>query len=124
MGYTDTLPELDTIAAQAALLRGVLLIDVREPDEYADDHLAEAQLWPLSQWTVNPMSGQLEAGFPSAEQLAQAKAASDAGTPVLIICRSGKRSAAATLWLQQQGITQAANVSGGMLGWRETEGLC
>jgi len=34
------------------------------------------------------------------------------------VCRSGARSAQATLLLQQAGLTQAANLAGGMLRWR------
>lgn len=35
-----------------------------------------------------------------------------------VICRSGGRSAAATDMLQQLGVTNVANVSGGMLAWQ------
>jgi rhodanese-related sulfurtransferase len=38
--------------------------------------------------------------------------------PVAIICRSGARSARATLFLRQNGFDRVANVSGGMLRWR------
>lgn len=37
--------------------------------------------------------------------------------PLVIICRSGGRSARAALWLQQQGFTQVVSVRGGMLDW-------
>ena len=36
-----------------------------------------------------------------------------------VICRSGGRSAMATNFLHQQGLTHAANVEGGMLAWDE-----
>lgn len=38
--------------------------------------------------------------------------------PVVVVCQSGKRSALATLVLKKAGITEVANVAGGMLRWR------
>jgi len=38
--------------------------------------------------------------------------------PVVAVCRSGARSAQATVILQQAGIKDAANLAGGMLRWR------
>jgi rhodanese-related sulfurtransferase len=38
--------------------------------------------------------------------------------PVALICRSGARSARATLFLRQNGFERVANVTGGMLRWR------
>ncbi len=40
------------------------------------------------------------------------------GKPVVVICQSGKRSALATLQLKKGGVTDVANVAGGMLRWR------
>lgn len=39
--------------------------------------------------------------------------------PVVCLCRSGRRSAMAVTILQQAGITDVANISGGVLAWRE-----
>lgn len=36
---------------------------------------------------------------------------------IVIICRSGGRSARAALWLQQQGFTNVVSLRGGMLEW-------
>jgi glyoxylase-like metal-dependent hydrolase (beta-lactamase superfamily II)/rhodanese-related sulfurtransferase len=82
-------------------LRNVHLIDVREPQEFNDalGHAPGAVLIPL---------GQLPQRF---QEIPKDK-------PVAIICRSGARSARATLFLRQNGFDRVANVSGGMLRWR------
>lgn len=38
--------------------------------------------------------------------------------PVVIMCRSGKRSAVALYQLEQQGYTNLANLQGGILAWQ------
>jgi rhodanese-related sulfurtransferase len=82
-------------------LRNVHLIDVREPAEFNDalGHAPGAVLIPL---------GQLPQRF---QEIPKDK-------PVAIICRSGARSARATMFLRQNGFERVANVSGGMLRWR------
>jgi len=39
--------------------------------------------------------------------------------PVVIMCRSGKRSAAAIMQLEQQGFTNLYNLQGGILAWAQ-----
>ncbi|GAA4931271.1 rhodanese-like domain-containing protein [Mucilaginibacter defluvii] len=38
--------------------------------------------------------------------------------PVVVMCRSGKRSAAAIMQLEQQGFTNLYNLKGGILAWQ------
>ena len=42
----------------------------------------------------------------------------DASRPVVTVCRSGARSAQASLLLRKGGLTQVANLAGGLLRWR------
>ncbi|MCV2359988.1 MBL fold metallo-hydrolase [Paucibacter sp. TC2R-5] len=86
----------------AELAADVQLIDVREPAEFSDalGHIEGARLLPLSQLAAH------------AAELAAA------GRPVVAICRSGTRSAQATVLLQKSGLAQVANLAGGMLRWR------
>jgi len=74
---------------------GVVLLDVREPDEHTAGHPPGARHVPLS--SLLP------------EQLAAAGA-------VWCLCRSGRRSATATADLRAAGI-DARNDTGGMLAW-------
>lgn len=81
------------------------LLDVRESAEFTDalGHIEGAQLLPLS-------------------QLAARVSELDPQRPLVAVCRSGARSAQATVLLQKAGFKQVANLSGGMLRWR-AEGL-
>jgi rhodanese-related sulfurtransferase len=42
----------------------------------------------------------------------------DKNKPVVVMCRSGKRSAAAIMQLEQQGYTNLSNLKGGILAWQ------
>jgi sulfur dioxygenase len=42
----------------------------------------------------------------------------DRSRPVVTVCRSGARSAQASVLLQKSGLSQVANLAGGMLRWR------
>jgi glyoxylase-like metal-dependent hydrolase (beta-lactamase superfamily II)/rhodanese-related sulfurtransferase len=82
-------------------LRDVQVLDVRELDEFNGPlgHVPGAKLVPL---------GTLADG---AGMLAREK-------PIVVVCRSGARSAQATLMLGRAGFEKVANLSGGMLRWR------
>lgn len=76
-----------------------LLIDVREPDEWAAGHVAGAKHIPLGQ-------------LPS--RLAEVPRDRE----VLLFCRSGNRSGTATALLREQGYDRAMNVEGGITAWQ------
>lgn len=82
-------------------LGAVQVLDVREPKEFNDElgHVAGARLVPLG-------------------ELKDRMADLDKTKPTVLVCRSGARSARATLLLQQNGFQRVANVTGGMLRWR------
>ncbi|HEX7954937.1 MAG TPA: rhodanese-like domain-containing protein [Burkholderiales bacterium] len=82
----------------------IQIVDVRETDEFDGPlgHIHGARHIPL-------------------RELAARSAELDHARPVVAVCRSGARSAQATLILQKAGITDTANLAGGMLRWR-TEG--
>ncbi|WP_232700153.1 rhodanese-like domain-containing protein [Brevibacillus daliensis] len=75
----------------------ILIVDVREHDEWDAGHIAEAILIPLGSVPY------------SLEQF-------DTSKEIYIVCRSGVRSYHACEFLQQNGI-EAANMIGGMLAW-------
>lgn len=39
--------------------------------------------------------------------------------PLLLVCRSGARSASACAWLRQRGFPAPSNLSGGMIAWND-----
>ena len=77
-----------------------VLVDVREPNEYDELHAEGALLLPLSE---------LEARY---AELPKDK-------PLLMICRSGARSARAGEFLLQNGYGDVTNLAGGTLAWNE-----
>ncbi len=86
-------------AAQAARLveDGAVLVDVREPYEWQAGHAPKARHIPLS-------------------QLAQRARELPEGRPLIMVCRSGNRSARAAAALARQGRT-VSNLRGGMHAW-------
>ncbi len=77
------------------------MIDVREQDEWDAGHLAEATLLPL---------GELE----------QRRHELDPAAPVVIVCRSGRRSLVAADYLHRLGFPEARSLAGGMIAWAAT----
>ena len=82
--------------------QGALLLDVREPAEYAAIHAPNAKLIPLGD--VSSRLKELDAYK---------------NKPVVVMCRSGRRSAKAAALLQEAGFTQVSNVQGGMQAWEQ-----
>lgn len=108
--HTLTLvPELDvnavldlydsTISPEGMKAKNTILIDVREPDEFADHHLPDSINIPLSR-------------LPSWIKTRKAHDLSR----VIFICRSGNRSARATYLARQMDIN-AYNMKGGTTEW-------
>jgi len=79
----------------------IQIVDVRQPDEYNGSlgHIRGAKLIPLGELVAR------------AGELAKDR-------PVVAVCRSGARSAHASVLLQKAGFNDVANLSGGMLRWR------
>lgn len=81
----------------AALGDGVVLVDVRQPDEYEAAHVEGATLIPLGE-----LAGRLD-------ELPTDRA-------IYVMCHSGGRSAQATMYLEGRGF-DAVDVRGGITGW-------
>lgn len=94
-GFHDAPP-----AAIAAHAGEVHLVDVREPAEYHGElgHIDGAELVPLA-------------------TLVQAAQRWDRAAPVVLICRSGARSARAANALLAMDFERVAHLAGGMLAW-------
>jgi rhodanese-related sulfurtransferase len=92
--------------------RGAPIVDVREPDEFADGHIPGA---------VNIPRGLLEFevdGHPAVANRT-AEALSHRGQPVVLYCLSGGRSALAAEALQRLGFVAPVSLAGGILGWQD-----
>jgi rhodanese-related sulfurtransferase len=89
--------EIEVSAVGAVLDAGAVLLDVREPEEWEAGHAPGARHVPLA-------------------QVAERMGEWDRSEPIVVICRSGGRSALATEWLTTAGF-DAANLVGGMQEW-------
>lgn len=77
-------------------------LDVREQDEFKAGHLLNAKLIPLGK--LRERIGELER---YREQ------------PLVVVCRSGQRSATACALLGKEGFGQVYNLSGGVTAWQK-----
>ena len=87
--------------AEAVVMQeqGSFLLDVREPDEWAQTHIAGATLIPL---------GELD------KRISEVPRDRD----VVVVCRSGNRSKHGRDVLLAAGYPRVANMAGGMIAWK------
>jgi rhodanese-related sulfurtransferase len=95
--------EVDSVAAtQLINHKSALVLDVREESEYKAGHVLNAKLIPLGK--LNERIGELE---------------KYRDKPVVVVCRSGARSANACALLGKQGFSEVYNLAGGMIAWQK-----
>ncbi|GAA4007545.1 hypothetical protein GCM10022631_19370 [Deinococcus rubellus] len=92
--------EVSPQETQTRMKDGAMLIDVREQSEYEDVHAQGAKLMPLSEFAA------------SYSELPRDK-------ELVMICRSGARSAQAAQHLLDNGYSHVSNLKGGTLAWQE-----
>jgi rhodanese-related sulfurtransferase len=91
--------EVDCLAA----LQMINHKNAREPGEYQAGHVLNSALIPLGK--LNERLGELD---------------KYRNQPIVVVCRSGKRSGAVCATLVKQGFTQAYNLSGGVMAWQKS----
>lgn len=74
------------------------LIDVREQDEWDEGRIASARLIPLA-------------------ELGDRLAELDRAKPIVVVCRSGRRSLIAASFLRDHGFAQPLSLAGGIIAW-------
>jgi len=93
----NALPSTTVAELPAELPSGVVLLDVREEDEWSAGHAPEAMHIPMGE-----VPGRMDE-IPAEAQL-------------LVVCKAGGRSARVVAYLDQVG-RSAVNVEGGMAAW-------
>ena len=83
--------------AAAVKGRSCVIVDVREPGEYAAGHVPGAINRPLSSFDPKQLP---------------------AGKPVVLVCKSGARSASALNKARAAGRAEVRHYAGGTMGWR------
>jgi rhodanese-related sulfurtransferase len=86
------------LARRHAAGEDFLLLDVREPDEIATASIPWATVIPMGE--IPDRIGELPAD-----------------KPIAVLCHAGGRSARVTAYLNQNGLTNAVNVAGGIDAW-------
>ena len=95
------LVEIDAMTLKSDLDNGsAILVDVREPSEFAGERIPGAHLAPLSSF-------------------APTKLPETAGKRVILYCRTGSRSAQAGRKLLESGWDVVCHLQGGILAWKE-----
>ena len=97
------------VAQALAANPSLLIVDVREPAEWAEGHLPTAILIPRGM-----VEAKADLDYPNREpKLA------DRHQAIVVHCASGARSAMAVDVLQQMGFTDVRSMAGGFAAWKE-----
>jgi rhodanese-related sulfurtransferase len=88
----------------------LLLIDVREPEEFSAMHIANA---------LNIPRGILEAASETGYDETDPELSNARDKSIVVICRSGKRSCLAAYTLRQLGFKHASSLKTGLRGWND-----
>lgn len=87
-------------------LEGVQLVDVRSPQEYEEDHIANSQNIDFRSPTFEDDIKKL-----------------DKTKPVILYCKSGKRSAKCVEKLKKAGFEKIYELEGGISKWRHSDNI-
>jgi rhodanese-related sulfurtransferase len=114
---SGTEPAAETQTAQEGLVRvspdtaaatienppdGLVILDVRTPEEFAEGHIDEAIMIDFY-----------------SDEFADQLAGLDPDVPYVLYCRSGNRSGQTLAFMEQLGFTSVQDVDGGVLAWQE-----
>ncbi len=104
-----TITEISVPAASALDQDDAIVIDVREPAEFADGHVPGA---------INIPRGLLEFRIGRIEPFEDLSAAEQRAQPIVLYCRSGGRSALAAATLGEMGFADVKSIQGGYKAWQ------
>ena len=96
MGFFDFLkgPDINQGVKEYSAADGAVLLDVRNPDEYRQEHIPGSKNVPLQ--SISKVAGMID----------------NKSTPIFIHCLSGARSRQAAAILKQMGYTSVKNIGG------------
>jgi len=101
---TNASGQIQTINAEQfnklLVLDEIQLVDVRTPEEFQSGHIKNAQNIDYNNEDFKSKISSL-----------------DKSKPVLVYCRSGKRSASAAEIMKEMGFTKIVSLDGGMISW-------
>lgn len=91
---------VNTLTATRLMNDGAVVLDVREPAEFAAGHIANSRNIPVAE--IDKRAGELPAG-----------------KALVVLCESGSRSARAAAALRRGGRADVVCLDGGLAGWRQ-----
>ncbi len=97
---SEDLPAITPLDALEQQRHGALIVDVRDHDEWDDEHVADAMLVPLDELSARHME------IPRDRE-------------IILMCQSGRRSALARDQLAAAHSLRAANLEGGIVAWKK-----
>lgn len=103
LGDVPTVDSQETLITLNQSRSSALLIDVREPEEFKQEHIDGAMNWPLESITKTNSIEDIPANYK--------------GNTLFFICNAGFASATATRHLIALGVSEIFNVQGGMQEW-------
>ena len=92
-------PSITPAELKSLQAAGCCLVDVREPVEYAGEHISGAKLIPLGE--IERRAGEI-----------------DRTRPMVVMCQAGKRVGLALTKLQAMGFSEVRNLEGGIQAWK------
>ena len=96
-------PSVGTLEATMLInQKDAVVIDVREPGEFAQSHILNARNVPL---------GELAARIKDLERFKE--------KPVIVSCATGNRSGSAAAILRKHGFANVVNLAGGIAAWQQ-----
>lgn len=100
------------LAEKVEAAEDILLVDITEPKEFNTLHI---------NGSINVPRGVLESGCDWGYEDTIPQLASARDKEVIVICRSGNRSALAAFTMQQMGYTNVTSLKTGLRGWFDYE---
>jgi rhodanese-related sulfurtransferase len=105
-------PQISVDALANSKLKSLVLIDVRSPEEYQEDHIGNSELVPLAEIET-------ELGLQRINKIVKSYEEKQKTKPTIVLyCTSGMRSIKANKYLRDRGY-QVVTLTGGITAWRK-----
>ncbi|WP_434684618.1 rhodanese-like domain-containing protein [Pseudanabaena minima] len=105
-------PQISVDALASSKLKSIVLIDVRSPEEYQEDHIGNSDLVPLAEIEI-------ELGLQRINKIVKSYEEKQKTRPTIVLyCTSGMRSIKANKYLSDRGY-QVVTLTGGITAWRK-----
>ena len=105
-------PQISVDALASSKLKSIVLIDVRSPEEYQEDHIGNSELVPLAEI-------ESEVGLQRINRIVKSYEEKQKTKPTIVLyCTSGMRSIKANKYLRDRGY-QVVTLTGGITAWRK-----